>query len=69
MLKGLNSQPSLLSADLYDNAGNIFASYQSPKKLKPAYLMQTLKRLLAFAKPRASTKPDSIPAHPINRLV
>jgi len=31
MLRGLNSQPSLLSAGLFDNAWQSFATYQSPK--------------------------------------
>ncbi|MDD1615208.1 MAG: response regulator receiver modulated diguanylate cyclase/phosphodiesterase [Methylococcaceae bacterium NSP1-2] len=53
MLKGLNSQPSLLSADLYDNAGNVFASYQSPKKLKPSLSNIDIKTLISVSQNHA----------------
>ena len=45
MLKGLSSQPSLLSADLYDNEDKVFATYQSSKGFNSKWKGDTIKKL------------------------
>jgi diguanylate cyclase (GGDEF)-like protein/PAS domain S-box-containing protein len=49
ILKGVNSQPSLLSANLYNNTGNVFASYQSPKKLATVWSSETIKTFISVS--------------------
>ena len=46
ILKRMNSQPSLLSADLYDKTGNVFAAYQSPKASVTNWASETIKALI-----------------------
>jgi diguanylate cyclase (GGDEF)-like protein len=46
MLKGISSQSSVLSADLYDQSGNVFASYQSPKNSVPNWNSEAIKNLI-----------------------
>lgn len=58
MLKGMNSLPSLLSADLYDQAGNEFASYQSPKKSVSSWNSETIKNLIA--EPQTTKQPEDL---------
>jgi len=50
MLNGLSSQPSLLSAHLYDNTGSVFAAYQSPKKPPAPWTGETVKTLITVSK-------------------
>ncbi|MDD5580710.1 MAG: response regulator [Methylobacter sp.] len=49
MLKGLSSQLSLLSADLYDDAGKVFAFYRSPKGRATNWTGDTVKTLITAA--------------------
>jgi diguanylate cyclase (GGDEF)-like protein/PAS domain S-box-containing protein len=58
MLKGMNTQPSLLSADLYDNTGTIFASYQSPKKSATSWSSETIKTLITVS--NNSSQPENL---------
>lgn len=46
MLKGLHSQSSFILAHLYDNAGGIFASYQSPKAPMTSWPGETVMGLI-----------------------
>ncbi|NOU21769.1 MAG: HAMP domain-containing protein, partial [Methyloglobulus sp.] len=46
MLNGMTSQPSLLSAQLYDNTGYVFAAYQSSKKQTVPWTGETIKTLV-----------------------
>lgn len=58
MLKGMNSQPSLLSAHLYDNTGNIFATYQSSKgPITANWSSDAIKSLITV--PQNSSQPAS----------
>ena len=50
MLKGLSSQPSLLSADLYDNEDKVFATYQSSKGFNSKWKGDTIKKLITVSK-------------------
>ncbi|MGZ4968941.1 MAG: response regulator [Methylobacter sp.] len=49
MLNGMKSQPSLLYAHLYDNDGNIFAAYQSPKRPTTNWTNETIKKLITVS--------------------
>ncbi|MGZ5008452.1 MAG: response regulator [Methylobacter sp.] len=49
MLNGMKSQPSLLSANLYDNNGNIFASYLSPKNPVNNWTVDAIKALITVS--------------------
>jgi len=55
MLSGLNSLPSLLSAHLYDKAGNLFAFYQSPKDSEVSWTSEAIKTLITV--PQNSAQP------------
>ena len=66
MLKGMSNQPSLLSAHLYDNSGNVFASYQSPKGLETNWTGETIKSLITT--PKNENKPQS-PIQSLNGLI
>ncbi len=57
MLNGMKSQPSLLYAHLYDNDGNIFAAYQSPKKSITNWTSETIKTLITVS--QSSTQPQN----------
>ncbi len=52
MLNSLQTQPSLLSAHLYDNAGNVFAGYQSPKSPVMIWTDKAIKSLIITPKNR-----------------
>ncbi|WP_231886662.1 EAL domain-containing protein [Methylomonas methanica] len=56
MLKGISSQSSVLSADLYDRSGNAFASYQSPKNSAPNWDGETIKNLIIVQQSAAETQ-------------
>lgn len=53
MLDGLHSQPSLLSALLYDKACHVFAAYQSTKKPATDLTGETIKALITVPQPSA----------------
>ncbi|MFI3190345.1 hypothetical protein BCS42_14410 [Crenothrix sp. D3] len=50
MLKGMSSQPSLISAHLYDNTGNVFAAYQASKKPAASQFSNNIKTLITVDK-------------------
>jgi diguanylate cyclase (GGDEF)-like protein/PAS domain S-box-containing protein len=51
MLNGMSSQPSLISAHLYDNTGNVFVAYQSSnKKSATSWNSETIKTLITVSK-------------------
>ena len=58
MLKGMNNLPSLISADLYDEAGNLFASYQSPEKPTTNWNAEAIKNLVVV--PKTSAEPQDL---------
>ncbi|MCK9606842.1 MAG: EAL domain-containing protein [Methylomonas sp.] len=66
MLKGMNSLPSLLSADLYDQAGNVFASYHSSKKSASSWNGEAIKNLIIV--PQSNTQPKDLLAYLTSKL-
>ena len=58
MLNGLSSQPSLLSAHLYDSTGHVFAAYQSSKKAASRWTGENVKMLITVS--RNSTQQQSL---------
>ncbi len=46
VLSSLSNQPSLLSAQLYDKDGNVFAAYQSTKHLTSNWTVENIKSLI-----------------------
>ncbi|WP_340123829.1 hybrid sensor histidine kinase/response regulator [Methylobacter svalbardensis] len=58
MLNGMVSQPSLLSAQLYDKAGNFFAAYQSPKEPTMRWTSENIKTLITV--PQNSTQAQNL---------
>jgi two-component system sensor histidine kinase/response regulator len=62
MLNGLNSQPSLVSAHLYDKAGNVFVAYQSPKTSTPNWSNEAIISLIS------SSQNAEQPRNPIQSL-
>jgi two-component system sensor histidine kinase/response regulator len=49
ILNGIKNQPSLLSANLYDKVGNVFATYQSAKKPAISWTSESIKTLITVA--------------------
>lgn len=58
MLNGMNKLPSLLSAELYDNAGNVSAAYHSTKGLALSWTGKSIKSLIIT--PKTSSKPQNL---------
>ncbi len=58
MLNGMVSQPSLVSAHLYDNTGVLFAAYQSPKGQSSSWTGETIKSLVTV--PKNSTQAQNL---------
>ena len=61
LLKGLSSQPSLISAQLYDNTGSVFATYQTARKMTIIAFSEDIKTLITVAQNR-KPEPNSIQA-------
>ena len=59
LLKGLSSQPSLISAQLYDNTGSVFATYQTARKTTAIAFNENVKSLISVAQNR-KPEPNSI---------
>ncbi len=66
MLKGMSNQPSILSAQLYDNSGNVLASYQSPKGSETNWTGEIIQSLIT--NPKSQSKPQS-PIQALNGLI
>ncbi|MBL6988087.1 MAG: response regulator [Methylobacter sp.] len=56
MLNSMSSQPSLIAAYLYNNAGTIFAAYQSSKKSLTALNGVTIKSLITISENDTQTQ-------------
>ncbi len=56
LLSGLSSQSSLLSAHLYNNAGTLFASYQSAKKPTTNWPPETVRTLITVPQHNAQAE-------------
>jgi signal transduction histidine kinase/DNA-binding response OmpR family regulator len=58
ILNGMSNQPSLLSAQLFDNTDNFFAAYQSPKAPATNWTGATIKALITV--PQYSAQPENL---------
>jgi signal transduction histidine kinase/DNA-binding response OmpR family regulator len=62
MLNGLNSQPSLVSAHLYDKDAVVFAAYQAPKTSTPNWSKEAITALIS------SSQNAAPPQNPVQSL-